>query len=189
MSGSLIALIVLGGIALIALLWGVITYNRFVGIRSHIRDAWAGIEVELKRRYELIPNLVETVKGYAAHERETLEMVTEARSRAMASHGPADAQAKDEQQLIGALNRLAVVAEQYPDLKADAAFADLQSQLTETEDRIAAARRFYNGNVRTQNQLARMVPSNIIANMFGFRPEPYFELDDDSERAAPRVSL
>lgn len=192
MGGPLIALIALGalaGVALIALLWGVIVYNRFVRLRSHIRDAWSGIDVELKRRYDLIPNLVETVKGYAAHERDTLELLTEARSKAMANHGPADAQAADERQLAGALTRVVAVAEQYPDLKADAAFLDLQRQLAETEDRIAAARRFYNGNVRTNNQLTRMVPSNIIANVFNFPPQPYFELDDPTERQAPGVSL
>ncbi len=189
MGGALIALIVLGTIAVIALLWGILTYNRFVGLRSHIRDAWAGIDVELKRRYDLIPNLVETVKGYASHEKETLDSVIEARSRAMGSHGPADAQAKDEQALVGALRQLAVVVEQYPDLKADAGFNQLQDQLAETEDRIAAARRFYNGNVRTFNQLTRMVPSNVIANMFGFPPEPYFELEDDAQREAPSVSF
>jgi len=189
MGGALIALIVLGSIALIALLWGILTYNRFVGLRSHIRDSWAGIDVELKRRYDLIPNLVETVKGYASHEKDTLESVIAARNQAMGSHGPADAQAKDEQVLVGALRQLAVVVEQYPDLKADTGFNQLQGQLSETEDRIAAARRFYNGNVRTFNQLTRMVPSNIIANMFAFPPEPYFELEDDAQREAPQVSF
>ena len=189
MGGALIALIVVGGLVLMVLLWGVVTYNRFVGLRAHIRDAWAGIDVELKRRYDLIPNLVETVKGYAAHERETLDAVIQARNQAMASHGPADAQAKDEQALTGALRQLAVVVEQYPQLKADSGFNQLQGQLAEKEERIAAARRFYNGNVRTFNQLTRMVPSNIIANSFGFTPEPYFELEDPAQREAPKVAF
>lgn len=189
MGGSLIVIVVLGGLVVLVLLWGVVTYNRLVGLRSHIRDAWAGIDVELKRRYDLIPNLVETVKGYASHERETLDAVIRARNQAMANNGPADSQAKDEQQLVGALRQLAVVVEQYPQLKADTGFGQLQGQLSETEDRIAAARRFYNGNVRTFNQLTRMVPSNFIASSFGFGPEPYFELEDPAQRVAPKVDF
>lgn len=189
MNGALIVLAALGGIALVVLLWGVITYNRFVSLRAHIRDAWAGVGVELQRRYDLIPNLVETVKGYAAHERETLELVVRARNRAMENDGPVDAQARDEQELNGALDRLGVVVEAYPDLKADRQFLELQRQLTETEDRIAAARRFYNGNVRTLNTLVQVVPSNIIAHLFGFTAATYFELDDPRAREAPAVRV
>jgi LemA protein len=189
MQGALIVLAVLAGLALFVLLWAVITYNRLVSLRAHIKDAWAGVSVELKRRYDLIPNLVETVKAYAAHERETLERVVQARARAMDNHGPADAQARDEQQLAGALRRLNAVAEAYPDLKADRHFLDLQHQLTETEDRIAAARRFYNGNVRTLNTLTQVIPSNIIAHLAGFSAQPYFELDDPAEANPPAVRL
>lgn len=189
MRATLIVLTVFGSVLLFALLWGVITYNRFVTLRAHIRDAWAGVQVELKRRYDLIPNLVETVKGYAAHERDTLELVVACRNRAMGNDGPVDAQARDEQELVGALRRLAVVIEAYPDLKADRHFLDLQHQLTETEDRIAAARRFYNGNVRTLNTLVQVVPSNIIGSMFGFQAQSYFELDDARAMEAPRVRV
>lgn len=189
MGEAMIVLMILGAIALFILLWGILTYNRFVTLRAHIKDAWAGVSVELKRRYDLIPNLVETVKGYAAHERETLERVIAARSRAMGNEGPVDAQARDEKELAGALRHLAAVAEAYPDLKADRHFLELQDQLTETEDRIAAARRFYNGNVRTMNTLTQVIPSNIVAHLFGFSPQPYFELEDPAARQAPQVRV
>lgn len=188
MTAAFAALFVLAVIAGILALWALVTYNRFVALRAYIKDAWAGVEVELKRRYDLIPNLVEIVKGYADHEQETLAAVTALRDRAMNNNGPADAQARDEQQLITALDRLAAVIEAYPDLKADRHFLRLQAELVETEDRLAAARRFYNGNVRALNTLARQIPSNIIASMGGFQPQPYFEIDDPRHREAPAVA-
>lgn len=189
MNAAFAALLILAAITAIAGLWALITYNRFISLLAYIRDAWAGVQVELKRRYELVPNLVEVVKGYAAHERETLALVVTLRERAMNNHGPADAQAPDEQRFARALERLSVLAEAYPDLKADQHFLRLQRELVDTEDRIAAARRFYNGNVRALNTLARQVPSNIIASMSGIRAQPYFEIDDPRHGAAPGVFI
>lgn len=183
------AVILLGAPALVVLVWGVVTYNRFVGLRSHLRESWSDIDVELKRRYELIPNLVAVVKGYAGHERETLEGLMQLRGRAMASDGPADGQAADESRMLVGLGRVFAVAEAYPDLKADAHFLSLQEELALTEDRIAAARRFYNGNVREMRQLVQMFPSSIVARLFGFEGGEYFELASDAERVVPRVAL
>lgn len=189
MSGTLVILIVIVAAVLLVGIPLIVIYNRLVSLRQHVRDAWASIDVELRRRYDLIPNLVETVKGYAGHESETLENVVRLRNQAMANHGSVESQAKDEAQLLGALRGLNVVVEQYPQLKADANFRQLQDQLTNTEDRLAAARRFYNGNVREINQVIRMFPSNIVAGMFSFTPEDYFEVEDESVRAAPQVSF
>jgi LemA protein len=182
-------LLVVGGVLLLVLVWGIAHYNRFVRLRNHIRESWSDIDVELKRRYELIPNLVETVKGYAAHERDVLSRVTELRARAVASTGSAESQAADESQLLLGLKHLFVVAEGYPELKADRHFLELQEELSLTEDRIAAARRFYNGNVRDMRQLCEMFPSSIIASLFGFEGGTYFELSSEAERVVPRVEL
>jgi len=189
MSPAVIALIVVGVIALAVIVFVIGNYNRLVAVRQHLRDSWSGVDVELKRRYDLIPNLVETVKGYASHERETLENVIEKRNQAMGNNGSVASQAKDETELIGALRQLAVVVEQYPDLKANTNFQQLQSQLTETEDRLAAARRFYNGNVREMNTLVESFPSNVIAGMFSFERAEYFEIQDAAVREAPKVSF
>jgi LemA protein len=164
-------------------------YNSLVSGRNHVRESWSGIDTELKRRYDLIPNLVETVKGYAAHERTVLEQVTEARTRAVASTGSPAAQAKDENALVGSLKQLFAVVERYPDLKASQNFLALQNQLTETEDRIQASRRFYNANVRDYNNRCEMFPTNIMAGMFHFEPAEFFEIDAAIERAAPAVDL
>jgi LemA protein len=164
-------------------------YNSLVSGRNHVRESWAGIDTELKRRYDLVPNLVETVKGYARHEREVLERVAEARTRAVASTGSPASQAKDENVLVGALKQLFAVAEAYPDLKASQNFLALQNQLTETEDRIQAARRFYNANVRDYNNRCEMFPTNVLANLFHFDTAEFFEIDSAVERAAPQVSL
>lgn len=184
-----IALILLGAVALAVLGWVVMTYNRFVTLRTHIRESWSGVDVELRRRYNLIPRLVETAKGYMAHERETLERVVELRNKAADNAGAVDSQARDESALNGALRQLFAVVESYPDLKADAHFTTLQEELGDTEDRIAAARRFYNGNVRAFNALREMFPSVLIAGAAGFGEEPYFEIEDPAERAAPEVSF
>jgi LemA protein len=174
---------------LVGLVWLIATYNRLVGVRQHIRESWSDIDVELKRRYELIPNLVETVKGYSKHERETLETVVSLRNRAAANHGPAGEQAADEAALSLGMKQLFAVAESYPQLKADSHFLALQQELAVTEDRLAAARRFFNGNVRELNQLVQSFPSNIVAGMFGFERGDYFELSSEAERVVPRVSV
>jgi LemA protein len=184
--------IVLGAIAAIVflpLLWLIANFNRFARVRQHIRESWADIEVELKRRYDLIPNLVETVRGYAKHERDVLESVIELRNKAMANHGTASGQAVDETALQIGMKRLFAVAEAYPTLKADAHFLALQQELANTEDRIAAARRFFNANVREINQLCDSFPTNLLASSFGFERATYFELSGDAERVVPRVDL
>lgn len=189
--GNAVVIVVVGIVVLGILfaLFGVGIYNRLVRIRQHLRDSWSGVDVELKRRYDLIPNLVETVKGYASHESETLEKVIQARNVAAANHGSPESQAKDESMLVGALRQLAVVVEQYPDLKANTNFVALQGELTETEDRIASARRLYNGNVREMNTAVEVFPSNVVAGMFGFQRAEYFEIEDAAAREAPKVSF
>ena len=164
-------------------------YNSLVSGRNHVRESWSGIDTELKRRYDLIPNLVETVRGYAKHEREVLERVTEARTRAVASTGSPASQAQDENALVGALKQLFAVVEGYPDLKASQNFLALQHQLTETEDRIQAARRFYNANVRDYNNRCQMFPTNLMAGMFKFEPAEFFEIESAVQREAPQVDL
>jgi LemA protein len=164
-------------------------YNGLVSGRNHVKESWAGIDTELKRRYDLIPNLVETVKGYAAHERETFERVVEARNRAVASTGSPESQAKDENVLVGALRQMFAVAEAYPVLKASENFLALQHQLTETEDRIQAARRFYNANVRDYNNRCQMFPTDLMAGMFHFEPAEFFEIEEAIHRQAPQVDL
>jgi LemA protein len=165
----LIVLIVVGGIA---------SYNRFVSQRNLVRDAWANIDTELRRRYDLIPNLVETVKGYASHEREVFENVTKARAMATAATGSPAEQAAAEGPLVAALRQLFAVAENYPDLKANQNFLALQSELSNTEDRLQTARRFYNANVRDYNRRVQSFPSKLIAGWFGFTEEQFFEVDE-----------
>ena len=193
MSPLIIGLLIVGGVVfailLIALLWGVGIYNKLVGLRQHLKDSWSGVDVELKRRYDLIPNLVETVKGYAKHESDTLESVIAARNTAVACTGSPAQQAKDEGALIGAMRQLSVVVERYPELKADSQFINLQGELAETENRIASTRRLYNGNVREMNNAVQTFPSNIIAGMFSFKSAEYFEIEDAAVREAPKVSF
>ena len=172
-----VPLIVLAVIVLIPIVYVVATYNTLVALRNYIRDAWGNIDTELKRRYDLIPNLVATVKGYAAHEKEVLEQVTRLRVQCIASQGTPSEQAVDENQLVAALQRLLAVVENYPQLKADKNFLELQHELVNTEDRIQAARRFFNGNVRDYRNKCQTFPSSIIANMFGFEPQDYFNVD------------
>jgi LemA protein len=157
----------------------VITYNGLVSMRNRIENAWAQIDVQLKRRYDLIPNLVETVKGYAAHERETLENVVRARNMAMSAQGPQD-QAAAENMITGALKSVFALSEAYPDLKANQNFLNLQEELTGTEGRIAYARQFYNDSVYSYNTKIQSVPSNMIANQFRFNAREYFEVDEAS---------
>ena len=169
------------------LLWAILTYNRFARLGQHVKESWSGVDVELKRRHDLVPNLVETVKGYAKHERETLEMVVAARAKAMAAGEALRARVDGESELGRSLGRLVALSERYPELKSDRHFLELQRELSLTEDRIAASRRFYNSNVRELNSLRIQFPSNLVAGVFGFREERFFELEDPSERAAPRV--
>jgi LemA protein len=169
--------------------WVIATYNGLVRLRQHCRESWATIDTELRRRYDLIPNLVSTVKGYAAHEQATLEAVVEARNRAVASKGSPKSQAADENELVGTLKQLLVVVEQYPDLKASGNFLALQRELANTEDRIQAARRFYNANVRDINTRIEVVPSNLIARTFSFEHHEFFQIETACVRAAPQVGL
>ena len=170
--------IVLGVVALL-LLYGVITYNGLVRLRNRIENAWAQIDVQLRRRYDLIPNLVETVKGYATHERQTLEAVTQARSAAINAQGVA-AQAQSENMLTSALKSLFAVAEAYPELKANDNFLALQEELTGTEGRIAYARQYYNDSVLRYNTKIQTFPPSLLAGPLGFREREYFEADDTS---------
>ena len=181
--------ITLGVVALIAIAV-VVSYNRFVSQRNLIDNAWANIDTELQRRYDLIPNLVETVRGYAAHEREVLEHVTRARAAAAAATGSPAAQAAAEGPFVAALRQLFAVVENYPDLKANQNFLALQQELANTEDRLQTSRRFYNGNVREFNQRVQQFPSNVIAKLFHFTEREFFEVDDAiREAGAPRVSF
>jgi LemA protein len=177
------------GIAVAVLLWLALNYNSLVRVRQHVRESWSDIDTELKRRYELVPNLVETVRGYAKHERELFARVTEARARAAASQGSAGRQAADEQPLVEGMRQLLAVAEAYPDLKASAHFLALQEELTTTENRIQRARRYYNANVRELNTRVEVFPSNLVARMFGFGPEEYFEVEEATARAVVDVSF
>ncbi|GIU99302.1 MAG: hypothetical protein KatS3mg014_0918 [Actinomycetota bacterium] len=179
------ALWVVLGIVVLVVLGGIVSYNRFVSQRQLIRDAWANIDTELRRRYDLIPNLVETVKGYAAHERAVFEEVTRARAQAAAATGSPAEQAAAEGPLVAALRQLFAVAEAYPDLKANQNFLALQSELANTEDRLQTARRFYNANVRDYNRRVQQFPSMLIARMFGFREEEFFEIEEAIREAGP----
>ena len=175
--------------ALIVFLWVVVTYNGLVRTRNTTDESWSGVDTELKRRYDLIPNLVETVKGYATHERETFERVIDARNRAAANHGSPEDQARDENNLVGSMKQLFAVAEGYPDLKASRSFLALQEELTTTENRIQRARRFYNANVRDLANRIETFPSNLIAGMFGFEKREFFEIEDSSQRAVPPLDF
>jgi len=163
-------------------------YNKFVALVQRAKEAWADIDVQLKRRYDLIPNLIETVKGYASHEKETFDAVTKARANATSTHIDASditaeqiaAMAGAESALSGALSRLLAVAEAYPDLKANTNFLELQRELSDTENKIQASRRFYNGNVRDLNIALQSFPSNVVGNIFSFKAEEFFELEEGS---------
>lgn len=157
-------------------LFVLVQYNSLVSLRNHIQNAWSNIDTELKRRYELIPNLVATVKGYAAHEREVLENVTNLRNQCASNTGPINSQAMDESLLVGALQRLFVVVEDYPQLKSDENYLLLQKELINTEDRIQAARRFYNGNVRDYRDKLYQFPTNALAQFFGFHDQAFFQV-------------
>lgn len=185
--GLVLVLIVLAFVVVVALAV-VVIYNGLVRIRQQVKNAWSQIDVQLKRRHDLIPNLVETVKGYAGHERETLENVIKARGAAVQAQG-VEAKAQAEQMLSGALGRLMLVVERYPDLKANQNFLALQEELTSTENRISFARQHYNDTVMQYNTKIQTVPTNIVAGLTGFKQEPFFELEDAAEREAPQVKF
>ncbi len=186
MSGSAVVLVGLGALLLLLVAWFVVSYNRFVSQTVLVKESWSQVDVELQRRHDLIPNLVETVKGYAAHEATVLARVTAARTAAE-QHRPdtPDVRRPYEEELGGAVHQLVAVAEGYPDLKAASSFLQLQRELTNTEDRIAAGRRFYNGNVRALNTRVRTFPSTVVASMFGFTTMDFFELSDPADAAPP----
>jgi LemA protein len=179
--------IIIGVAAGILVLGLVAIYNRLVRLRNRTDNAWSQVDVQLKRRYDLIPNLVETVKGYASHERQTFEEVVNARNAAQAA-GTVEEQAGAENLLTGALRKLFVLAEDYPELRASDNFRQLQSDLTETETKISVARQIYNDTTLSYNNAVQTVPSNLVAGMFGFRPRAYFEVEGDA-RSAPEVSF
>ena len=183
----MIVVIILVVVLVLLALYVIVSYNGLVSLRNRIENAWAQIDVQLKRRYDLIPNLVETVKGYAAHERETLDAVITARNAGMNAQGPHD-QAEAENQISGALKSLFALSEAYPDLKANQNFAQLQEELTGTEGRIAYARQFYNDTVYRYNTKVQSFPANILANMFRFSEREYFQADDES-RGPTQVSF
>ena len=189
MTGGLVVLLVVIVLLVLLVLVGVGLYNGLVRLRNVVQESWRQIDVELTRRHDLIPNLVETVKGYAAHERETLQAVTDARAMAAAPGSSPAQQAQQENVLTAALGRLFAVAEAYPDLKANQNFLQLQRDLTDTEDRLAASRRFYNANVRSLNTKVETVPSNVVAGLFHIGRAEYFEAEDPAVRTAPQVSF
>jgi LemA protein len=172
---TLLAIVVIAAVAVAAVAVALM-YNRLVTLKNRCDNAWAQIDVQLRRRYDLIPNLVETVKGYAAHERETLERVVAARAAAMSAQGT-EGRSNAENALTNTLKSLFAVAEAYPDLKANASFLDLQAQLTDTEGKIAYARQFYNDSVMTLNMAVQQFPANLVASLFGFHERVYFEIE------------
>ncbi len=186
----MVAVYVITGIIVILLIAFIVIYNRLVNAHNQMKNAWARVDVQFKRRHDLIPNLVETVKGYMQHERQTLESVTNARNLAQAASGASVAdRAKAEGELSGALARLLVVVENYPDLKANQNFLMLQQELTTTENNISSARQSYNDMVLMCNNLYQMFPSNMVASIFGYRTEEFFEVKLAEERTVPKVGF
>jgi LemA protein len=180
--------IIILAVVVVIVLFVVLTYNRLIALRNRVKEAFSDIDVQLKRRYDLIPNLVNAVKGYAGHEKGVLEKVTEARTRAMGASGVHE-KAQAENMLTGALKSLFAVSENYPDLKASANFLELQRELRDTEDKIQASRRFYNTNVMSLNTKIETFPSNFIARGFGFKKEEFFELEEEEARNVPEVKF
>jgi LemA protein len=180
-------IIIILAVVFVILLYVIGAYNGLVTLRNRVKEAWSDIDVQLKRRYDLIPNLVETVKGYASHEKETFNKVIEARSKAMSATGLKE-KGEAENALSGTLKSLFALSESYPDLKASVNFLELQKELTDTEDKIQASRRFYNGNVLDFNTKLQTFPTNMIAQMFGFRASEFFAAEE-GEKATPKVSF
>lgn len=187
----MIALIIIGVIVAVILIWGIAIYNGLIKLKNRVDEAWSDIDVQLKRRYDLIPNLISTVKGYAAHESQTFEKVTEARNKAMQAQGTGDAkaQAEAENMLSGTLKSIFALAENYPELKANQNFLELQRELSDTEDKIQASRRFYNGNVRDFNIKIELFPNNIFAGMLNFTKREFFEIANEAERENVKVEF
>lgn len=190
--GGFIAL----AVAAVLVLWGILIFNGLVRRRIMVAEGWSGIETQLKRRADLIPNLVETVKGYASHERSTLDELTRLRAMTQTMGGTGtpnaseiESRAQTERQITAMIGKVMAVAEAYPDLKASANFQSLQRDLADTEDQIQLARRYYNGAVRDYNVMTQQVPSNIIANWFAFKRAEFFEIEDPDDRAVPHVSF
>ncbi len=178
MGATLIAILVVAGVLI---LWGIGLYNGLIKLKNRVDEAWSDIDVQLKRRYDLIPNLIETVKGYAKHEKGVLESVTEARTRAMGASDPKD-QIEAENMLSGTLKSLFAVSENYPDLKANENFLELQRELSDTENKIQASRRFYNGNVRDFNIKIQTFPNNTIAGILNFKERDFFEAGEEEKK-------
>jgi LemA protein len=185
----MIPVLILLGLIVVIAAWVIGLYNGLVGLRNQVKEAWAQVDVQLKRRYDLIPNLMETVKGYMNHERETLEAVTQARAAVAGAGGNMDQRMAAEAGLTGALGRLFAVSESYPDLKASTNFLALQEELTSTENKISFSRQFFNETVMRMNNKVQMFPSSIIAGMFNFSEEKFFEIEDAAEREAPKVDF
>ncbi len=188
MTGGIIALLIIAAILIILALWAVGIFNSLVRLRNEIQNSWAQIDVQLKRRTDLIPNLVETVKGYASHERETLERVIQARNMAVGATNLEERMA-GENMLTGALKSLFAVSEAYPDLKANQNFLALQEELTSTENKVAFARQFFNDRVLQYNNQRETFPANIVAGMFNFERKPFFEVIEPEQREAPKVTF
>ena len=184
----LIGFMVLGAVAFVFILWAIGIYNSLVGLRNAVKNAWSQIDVQLKRRHDLIPNLVETAKGYMQHERQTLENVTRARNLAQGAQGVGE-QAKAESQLNTALSSFFLTVESYPDLKANQNFLALQEELTSTENKISFARQAYNDEAMHFNNRIEMFPGSIVANMFAFKQAEFFEIENVAEREVPKVSF
>ena len=185
---ALIVLLGLGAIIVIVALWFVITYNGLVRLRNAVKNAWSQIDVQLKRRYDLIPNIVETVKGYAGHEKDTLERVVKARQAGIDASTVKD-QAAAENMITGALRQLFALSEAYPNLKANENFLALQEELSSTENKISFSRQYYNDTVQTFNTRQEMFPANLVASMLGFQPAEFFEIELAAEREAPKVKF
>jgi len=179
---------ILIGVIILVIIWLISIYNSLIKLRNRTDEAWSDIDVQLKRRYDLIPNLVNTVQGYAKHERELFEKVTQARTAAMGAQKPGD-KAQAENMLSGALKSLFAVAENYPDLKANQNFLELQRELSDTENKIQAARRFYNGNVRDFNIKIETFPNNLVAGMLSFKKKDFFELENEAEKEPVKVEF
>jgi LemA protein len=184
----LIVLLVIGGLALLVIGWLVLTYNGLVRLRNGVKNAWAQIDVQLRRRYDLIPNLVETVKGYAAHEKETFENVVKARQAGIDASNVKE-QGQAENMITGALRQLFALSEAYPDLKANQNFLALQEELASTENKIGFARQYYNDSVQTFNTRQQIFPANMVAKMMGFAPSDFFELEEAEMREVPKVEF
>ena len=184
----LVMLLVLVGVVAVVALWFVFTYNGLVRLRNQVKNAWSQIDVQLKRRYDLIPNIVETVKGYAAHEKETFERVIQARQRGIDA-STVKQQQEAENMITGAIRQLFALSEAYPNLKANENFLALQEELASTENKIGFARQYYNDTVKDFNTRQQMFPANLVASMLGFQPAEFFEIEEASQREAPKVKF